>query len=86
MSTDDEFAKAMGPVRRWREGNILFAENDFIRGAYMVIDDQAKFEGLFGMGFEGPRQICVEYITAEVGKLWDGVPDTSGQRGQREEK
>lgn len=61
-----------GPVKRWWDGAILHAANDWISMAYMVTDDPDKLRG-FRMGFEGPDQICVVYIDRKVGELWKDV-------------
>jgi hypothetical protein len=61
-----------GPVRRWREGDVLFAENDWISAAYVATDDPEKLTG-WRMGwhpYDG-TEICVEYITPEQAKAWD---------------
>lgn len=62
---------SLGVTRRWREGDILFAENDWISGAFVVTDDPEKMRGL-GLGWHPYKdtQICVEYITAEQAKAW----------------
>jgi hypothetical protein len=49
----------LGPVRHWQDGDIHYAENDFIRLAWVVTDDPAKV-GTFG--WHGPGQIGVEYV------------------------
>lgn len=49
----------LGPVRRWLDGDILYAENDFIRLAWACTGDPAKI-GRFG--WHGPKQIGVEYV------------------------
>lgn len=64
---DVAFRRAFGPTRRWRDGDILHAENDFISGAYVVTDDKSKVGEL---GFHGPRELCVEYISPEAAKVW----------------
>lgn len=66
MSHDAPFD--LGPVKRWKDGDILHAENDFISGAFVVTDDQSKIGELC---FHGPRELCVEYINAKTAKLWD---------------
>jgi hypothetical protein len=53
---DDDF---LGPVRRWREGDSYYAENDVVRIAWVYTDDPAKV-GTFG--WHGPQQIGVEYV------------------------
>ena len=49
----------MGPVHRWQEGDIMYAENDFILLTWVYTDDPSKV-GTFG--WHGPNQIYVEYI------------------------
>lgn len=48
-----------GPVRRWIEGGILYAENDFVRVCWGPTDDPAQVGKL---GFYGPKEICVEFV------------------------
>lgn len=67
---DKAFKSAFGETRRWKDGDILHAENVFISGAYVVTDDKSKVGSL---GFHGPRELCVEYISAEAAKVWDTV-------------
>ena len=58
--------KSLGePPRKWREGDILYAENDWVRMAFVVTDDLTK---LGQMGWH--NDICVEYISADTAKLW----------------
>lgn len=57
--TDLELVDYLGPVRRWQEGDIRYAENDWIRLAWVETDDPAMV-GKFG--FHGPDQIGVEYM------------------------
>lgn len=66
----------LGPVRLWKEGDILFADNDILLMAYAVADDQhpAGTEG-----WRGPEQIWVGYITPEKAKAWDGVSGQSAR-------
>lgn len=49
----------LGPVKRWRDGDIIFVENDWIRMAYVETDDPSKVGTL---GLHGPDRMCVEYI------------------------
>lgn len=56
-----------GPVKRWQEGNILWASNDFITMAYVEADDPRKVGHL---GWEGPDEICVQYIGPKEAALW----------------
>jgi len=52
-----------GPVRRWKEGDIYFAENDWMRLAWAATDDPK----MIGMcGWHGPREIMVEYCSRET--------------------
>lgn len=63
----------LGPVRRWKEGDILYAENDFVRMAYVVTDDHEKLSGWrLGLHPYGDTEICVGYITHDQAKAWDG--------------
>lgn len=74
----DDMAK---PTRRWREGDILFAENDWVKTADVVSDDPKKLGGL-GLGLHpyGDSQMCVGYITAEQAKAWGGCEDLGKKR------
>lgn len=55
--TKAETEKLFGPVRRWKEGDILFAENDWISGAFVVTDDREKI-GQLGLHPYGADQMC----------------------------
>jgi hypothetical protein len=54
----------LGPVRRWRTGGILWAENDLLVGAF-VIDPSRVGEMTWY------DDIMVEFITPKTGRLWD---------------
>lgn len=56
-----------GLVRRWKDGGILYAQNDFVRLAYVVTDDLGKI-GKLGYG---PKETIVEYISPKVASLWE---------------
>lgn len=64
MGINDPF----GPVRRWREGDILYAENDWLRMAFVATDDESKWGK---PDWYGPKQIGIEYIPIETAKRWD---------------
>ncbi len=75
MSKDFNF----GPVQRWRDSDgILYAQNDFVRMAY-VCDPSKPFDS---NGFHGPRQVCVGYLDPARAAKWDGCPtfDTAPDR------
>lgn len=58
-----------GPVRRWRDDHrIYWAENDWLRLAWARTDDPAKVGRL---GFHGPEQVCVEYISPTTSLEFD---------------
>lgn len=59
----------LGPVRRWKEGNVLFAENDFIKMAYAVTKVPEKI-GTLGWYGKGQNAICVEFISESVSHAW----------------
>lgn len=61
----------LGPVERWKDGDVLFAENDAVTMAYAVTADPQK---VGSSGWHGSKEIRVEYITPEAGALWDGAP------------
>jgi hypothetical protein len=67
------------PTRRWKDGDVLWAENDFCRIAYVPTDDPAKLAG-WRMGLHGPEKLCVSYITLDQAKLWESLPDSNGVR------
>lgn len=58
--------RSMSKVRRWKNGEIFYAENDFIRMAYTVTTDQTKL-GTIGI----QDDIFVEYINEQQAKLWE---------------
>lgn len=59
-----------GPLRIWRTPDrICWAENDFLRMAYVIDPAKAGTEGWFG-----PNQIWVQYITIEEGLGWQDAP------------
>jgi hypothetical protein len=43
--TSGDMAKIFGRIRRWKEGDILFAENNWVSGAYVVTTDPEKLSG-----------------------------------------
>jgi hypothetical protein len=60
------------PVKRWKEDDILHAENDFCHMAYVVDDEKAKsLKTRMGWHPYRDTEMWVEYITTEQGKLWD---------------
>lgn len=65
-----------GPVRRWREGNILLAANDFATMAYCITDDP-RMVGRQGWHKPGDDGVMVEWITAEqAAPLWGNIINT----------
>lgn len=59
-------ADPFGPTRRWKDGDILYAENGFVRIACVV----ATHPSMVGsMGWE--QGVMVDYVSPEVAKLWD---------------
>lgn len=64
----DDMKAMFGPVKRWKEGDIYFAENSFLRMAYAVTHDRAKL-GTVGI----VNDIFVELISADQGRRWDAV-------------
>jgi hypothetical protein len=62
-----------GPVRRWKEGDILFAANDLLTMAYVATDDPEKLSG-WATGLHCPDQMCVSYISHEQARAWDDRP------------
>jgi hypothetical protein len=55
----DSFVNMFGPVREWREDDIIYRANDFISGAFVETPDPEKIGTL---GWHGPKQVCVEYV------------------------
>lgn len=53
-------------VKRWKEGDIYFAENTFLKMAYAVTHDKAKV-GTIGI----KDDIFVELISEHQGRLWE---------------
>lgn len=64
MSIDGPFGK----VRRWKDGDILYAENDAVLMAHVVTDDLTK---LGQLAWHGPNKICVEYVSPKTASLWE---------------
>jgi hypothetical protein len=62
--------KWFGPVKRWKVGNVLYAQNDFCKLAYVITDDPLKV-GTLGRSDETENAVIVQFISAEQGKLWD---------------
>lgn len=65
-----------GPIRRWKEGDILWLENELAIIAYAVTDDPEKIGSL---GLHGPDEMCVQYISIEQAKPWND--DTTQKNG-----
>ena len=72
-----------GEVRRWKEGDILWAENDIIRMCYVV----AENDSMVGHeGWHGPQQIWVEYISPDMAKAWEGCSEQLGTGEKNESR
>jgi hypothetical protein len=67
---NESLRKLFGPVRRWKDGERLWAENDFATVVSVATDDPAKLTG-WRLGLHGPDQMCVGYITREEAKAWE---------------
>jgi hypothetical protein len=63
-----------GPIRRWRDGERLYAENDLVTMVYVVTEDVSKH----GLGLHGEDQMCVIYIPRVAAAPWASV--TNGDR------
>lgn len=60
--------KWFGDVTRWRDGERLYAKNDFCTLVYVVTDDP----NLVGeLDLHGADRMCVKLISAEQAKLWE---------------
>jgi hypothetical protein len=58
-------------VRRWKEGDVLFAETYFARMAFVETDDPDKI-GTVGWHRAGrDDQVHVEYIDAKAAEPWN---------------
>jgi hypothetical protein len=55
----DKLCKALGPVREWREDDIIYRANDFMTGAFVETPDPDK---VGTGGWHGPKQVWVEYV------------------------
>ena len=60
--------RVFGNVRRWRDGERLWAENDWVTMVYVVTDDT---ELVGSVGLHGEDQMCVEFISPQTAELWD---------------
>lgn len=70
----DKDPLGLGAVRRWKTGDILWAENELLRMAYVVTDNPT----LVGTFAWHPHKdgvannaVGVEYISRETGAAWD---------------
>jgi hypothetical protein len=59
----------LGPVRFWREGDVLFAANDYISGAYVATNYRTKI-GKHGWHPFRDTQIYVQFISPEIAEAW----------------
>lgn len=64
----DDMRAMFGPVKRWKTGNVYWAENDFLKMAYAVTHEPDKL-GTVGIQDE----IFVEYISETQSRLWDAA-------------
>lgn len=61
----------MGPVRRWRKGDMYWSKNDFVTLVWCIDDVKANEKGsCVGIGPDG--ETIVGFMTAEQAKAWDG--------------
>jgi hypothetical protein len=59
----------LGPVRRWREGDILMAANDWISTACVVTTDPKKI-GTHGLHPFRNTQMFVEFVAPHQAAAW----------------
>jgi hypothetical protein len=52
--------------RRWRDGERLYVENDFVTMVYVATEDESKH----GLGLHGEDQMCVIYISPAAAAPW----------------
>ena len=55
-------------ARRWKDGDVLFAESVWVRLAFIVSDDPEK---IGTKGWHGDPPFCVEYIDAKAAEPWN---------------
>lgn len=55
-----------GNIKRWKDGDLLWAENDWVKMAYAVSGDPAKIGNIGIVG-----DTYVEFITEKQARLWD---------------
>lgn len=70
-----ETEQLFGKVRRWKDGDRLWAENDWVRGVYVVTAEPDKVGSI---GLHGPDQMCVEFISEDKALLWKDAPIGAG--------
>lgn len=56
-----------GKVVRWRDGERLYARNDFVTLVYVATDDASKIGQL---GLHGDDQMCVKFIDRAAADKW----------------
>ncbi len=73
--------ESIGGVRRWKDGDILYAENDWLLMAYVVTDDVSKLDAL---KIHGPDEVFVQLISADQAEPWRDAPERRRDFGQSE--
>lgn len=68
-----EAAITGGPVRRWKEGKILYAENDIMRAAFVVSQSKHMIGCVGWYGNPGEPQVWVEFISSKDAAAWNGA-------------
>lgn len=58
-----------GETRRWKDGEILWAENDIMTAAYVATDDEHMI-GTVGWHHHGVTEIWVEYVSRDHAHSW----------------
>ncbi len=70
MIVANQIQAMFGEPKRWKtDDGILWAENDFLKMAYVVLDP--KLDEIKSSGLAVRNGIFVKPITAEQAKLWD---------------
>lgn len=64
-----------GPIKRWRDGERLYVENDLVTMVYVATEDRSKH----GLGLHGEDKMCVIYISPTAAAPWASLPN--GEHG-----
>jgi hypothetical protein len=67
----------LGPTRRWKVGDILFASNDLMTAAYVVTDEPDRVGTVGWFCQDGGDAVWVEYVDRYHGKAWSNADGQS---------